>query len=106
MSIDFKGSWLLRGSGESDDGARPWHNEITTNRAVWGALVHCTVLLILTVTLPVLSDVLECENPGAAGGALVAAGTLLTPLSVGVTRVGYSRLRRERWRSQRRLAGE
>jgi len=57
-------------------------NEITGNRYVWGALSLCTLLLLLAVYLPGLSDVLKVVDPGLSGWGLVAIMSLL-PLVVG-----------------------
>lgn len=52
-------------------------NEITTNLYVWGALLLCTILLLLAVYLPGLSDVLNTTNPGLNGWLLVLGMSLL-----------------------------
>jgi Ca2+-transporting ATPase len=58
------------------------HNDVTTNRYVWAALVTCTVLLIAAVYLPGLSSVLKLLDLGLAGWMLVAALSIV-PLVVG-----------------------
>ncbi len=57
-------------------------NDITQNRFVWGAVVLCTVLLLLAVYLPGFNDVLGVVDPGATGWALVVGFSVL-PLIVG-----------------------
>lgn len=52
-------------------------NEITTNPYVWGALVLCTILLLLAVYLPGLSDLLNTTNPGLNGWLLVLGMSIL-----------------------------
>jgi len=52
-------------------------NEITRNRWIWGALVLCLILVLAAVYLPVLSDVLELENPGPAGWAIILPASLV-----------------------------
>ncbi len=63
-------------------GSRLFHNEITRNPWVWGALGLCAALLVAAVYLPGLSDVLETRAPGSAGWALLF-GTSLIPLVFG-----------------------
>jgi len=57
-------------------------NDITANRAVWGALALCTGLLLLAVYLPGLSGILKLSAPGGHGWALVAVMSL-APLTAG-----------------------
>ncbi|MCA9969913.1 MAG: cation-transporting P-type ATPase, partial [Anaerolineales bacterium] len=47
-----------------DIATNPLRNKITTNPTIWGALTLCTLLLLLAVYLPGLSDVLQTDNPG------------------------------------------
>jgi Ca2+-transporting ATPase len=57
-------------------------NEITRNRFVWGALLLCSALLLMTVYVPGLSHVLKVSNPGLAGWTVVIVMSLL-PLAIG-----------------------
>jgi Ca2+-transporting ATPase len=61
-------------------------NEITRNRFVWGALLLCTALLLMTVYVPGLSHVLKVANPGLAGWAVVLVMSLLPVLIAGIYR--------------------
>jgi Ca2+-transporting ATPase len=61
-------------------------NEITRNRFVWGALLLCTALLLMTVYVPGLSHVLKVVNPGLAGWAVVLVMSLLPVLIAGIYR--------------------
>ncbi len=65
-----------------DRGSGVLRNDLTANRAVWGALVLCTGLLLLAVYLPGLSGILKLSGPGGRGWGLVAAMSL-TPLTAG-----------------------
>lgn len=67
-----------------DPDSNPLRNDITQNPFVWGAVVLCTVLLLLAVYLPGFNDVLGVVDPGATGWALVAGFSVL-PLIVGQT---------------------
>lgn len=75
--------------------ARLWHvfnmrdpnsplirNEITTNPYVWGALVLCTGLLLLSVYVPPIATVLQVQPPTARQWWLIA-GTSLLPVAIG-----------------------
>jgi Ca2+-transporting ATPase len=62
-------------------------NEITRNRFVWGALLLCTALLLMTVYVPGLSHVLKVANPGLAGWAVVLVMSLLPVLIAGIYRL-------------------
>ncbi|MBS3818146.1 cation-transporting P-type ATPase [bacterium] len=57
-------------------------NDVTKNPYIWGALALCVGLLLSAVYLPVLSEVLSVEVPGAAGWGLIL-GMSLIPLVVG-----------------------
>lgn len=64
-----------------DLGTNLFRNEITTNPYIWGALVLCTLLLLIAVYLPGLSDVLKTTNPGVNGWLLVLGLSLLPTLT-------------------------
>jgi Ca2+-transporting ATPase len=66
-------------------------NEITRNRFVWGALLLCSVLLLMTVYVPGLSHVLKVSNPGLAGWTVVIVMSLLPVFIGGIYRVFASR---------------
>jgi len=57
-------------------------NDITRNRWVWGALILCTVLLLMATYVPFMQTILQTVNPGMTGWALVIVGSL-APLIIG-----------------------
>jgi Ca2+-transporting ATPase len=59
-----------------------FNNAIIRNPFIWGALALCTVLLLLTLYVPILSSVLKVANPGFQGMALMFGMSLL-PLVAG-----------------------
>jgi len=68
-------------------------NAIIRNPFIWGAIALCTVLLLMTLYVPVLSTVLKVVNPGFAGMTLVAVMSLL-PLVIGQLVLGLPFVRR------------
>jgi Ca2+-transporting ATPase len=66
-----------------DPGSRPWNNEITRNKWVWGAVALCIVLLIVPFYIPVVREVLSLAPLGWEHLWLVAAGGLF-PAVMGV----------------------
>ncbi len=58
------------------------NNAVVKNPFVWGALVLCTILLAMTLMVPILSTVLKVAYPGFEGMALVLIMSLL-PLIAG-----------------------
>jgi Ca2+-transporting ATPase len=66
-----------------DPGARPWNNEITRNKWVWGAVALCILLLIVPFYIPVVREVLSLAPLGWEHLWLVAAGGLF-PAVMGV----------------------
>ncbi len=54
-----------------DDKQQWLNNEITTNKWVWLALALCSILLLIAVYTPVLSEVLQLIAPDAKGWVLV-----------------------------------
>jgi Ca2+-transporting ATPase len=62
-------------------------NDITRNRFVWGALLLCTGLLLMTVYVPGLSHVLKVADPGLSGWGVVIAMSLLPVVIGGVIRL-------------------
>jgi len=57
------------------------NNEVTRNIWIWLALALCLVLVLVAVYTPVLSDVMELSDPGAAGWLVIIIGSLV-PLLV------------------------
>jgi len=66
--------------------ASPIRNTVVQNPYVWGAIVLCTLLLLLAVHLPILANVLSI-TPLPLGGWLLVAGGSLVPLVIGQTRL-------------------
>ncbi|MFP4298252.1 MAG: cation-translocating P-type ATPase [Spirulinaceae cyanobacterium] len=54
-----------------DDDTPIFRNEVTTNPYIWGALLLCTVLLLLAVYIPGLAGVLGVVHPGWQGWGIV-----------------------------------
>ena len=80
MTLGFTRLWHVfnmrnRGSGL-------FHNEITQNPYVWGALILCSGLLLLALYLPGLSNVLETAKPTLIGWLLIM-GMSFVPLIIG-----------------------
>jgi P-type Ca2+ transporter type 2C len=69
-------------------------NEVTRNPWIWGAFILCVGLLAAAVYVPILSEVLGTEEPGAAGWMLVLTLSL-TPVLVGQTLRAISQIRRK-----------
>jgi Ca2+-transporting ATPase len=67
-----------------DFGSGLLHNDITSNRYVWGALLLCIGLILVTVYVPGLALVLKVTDPGLTGWSLII-GASLFPLVVGQT---------------------
>ncbi|NDJ77306.1 MAG: cation-transporting P-type ATPase [Chloroflexi bacterium] len=65
-----------------DRASNIWRNDITRNPYVWGALVLCTVLLLLATYVPGVNDVLGVVDPKATGWAIVLGFSVL-PLLIG-----------------------
>jgi Ca2+-transporting ATPase len=57
-------------------------NDITSNPWMWGAWALCIALLLAAVYLPGLSDILQTQDPGAAGWGLIL-GLALIPAVIG-----------------------
>jgi Ca2+-transporting ATPase len=70
-----------------------FNNAIIRNPFIWGALALCTVLLFLTLYVPVLSSVLKVANPGFQGMALMFCMSLL-PLVAGQLFISLFRSKR------------
>ncbi len=59
-----------------------WRNDVTQNPFVWGAVLLCTGLLLAALKVPILSTVLNLEQPGADGWLLIIIFSLI-PLWAG-----------------------
>ena len=57
-------------------------NEVTGNPFIWMALGFCSLLLLSTVCVPMISEVLRTEHPGIGGWVLIVLASLI-PLLVG-----------------------
>lgn len=57
-------------------------NAIIRNPFIWGALVLCSFLLLLTVFVPFLAEILKVSNPGYVGW-IVILGMSVLPLLAG-----------------------
>lgn len=91
LTLAFAQLWHVFDMRDVDTGLL--RNEITGNPYVWGALALCTVLLILAVYLPILSDVLNTVDPGLNGWLLVLGMSLL-PMIAGqiLKEMGYGKI--------------
>jgi Ca2+-transporting ATPase len=61
-------------------------NEITRNIWIWLAIALCLGLVIVAVYTPVLSDVMELSDPGAAGWLVIVVGSLVPLVAAPVVR--------------------
>jgi len=80
LTLAFAQLWHVFNMRERSSGM--FNNTITRNPFIWGALALCTVLLCLTLYVPILSSVLKVANPGFQGMALMFGMSLL-PLVAG-----------------------
>ncbi|MGB7414381.1 MAG: cation-translocating P-type ATPase C-terminal domain-containing protein, partial [Thermosynechococcaceae cyanobacterium] len=80
LTLAFARLWHVFNMRELNSGL--FHNEITTNPHIWGALVICTGLLLAATYAPGLSTVLQLVNPGIQGWGLIL-GSSLVPLVLG-----------------------
>jgi Ca2+-transporting ATPase len=62
-------------------------NEVTSNPYVWGAIALGTVLLILTIYIPVLSGVLRTAKPGIEGWGIILVMSLIPLLLAQIIKV-------------------
>ncbi len=65
-----------------DAGSGLFRNEITRNKYVWGALLLCTVIILVAVYFTPLAHVLKVLNPGRDGWTLIAVMSIL-PMVLG-----------------------
>jgi len=80
LTLAFAQLWHVFNMRERGSGLT--QNAMVKNPFVWGALVLCTFLLLLTIYVPLLSTVLKVANPGMIGMALVLGMSFL-PLVFG-----------------------
>ncbi|MGJ8723219.1 MAG: cation-translocating P-type ATPase [Roseibacillus sp.] len=73
---------LLHVFNITERGSRIFHNEITRNSWVWGALALCLLILSCALFLPLPATVLSLTIPGKVGWTLIAIGSFF-PLLVG-----------------------
>lgn len=57
-------------------------NDITRNPIVWGALLLCTILILMTVYFRPLGEILKVSDPGFCGWFIILTASLI-PLVVG-----------------------
>ena len=75
LTLSFTQLWHvfnMRGPGSGF-----FHNSITRNPFIWGALLLCTGLVMAAVYFPPLAAVLKLTDPGGRGWLIVAAMSLL-----------------------------
>jgi P-type Ca2+ transporter type 2C len=58
-------------------GSNPFRNDVVANPWIWGALVLCTVLLLVAVFVPPVAQVLGVAPPSADGWMLILGWSLL-----------------------------
>ena len=89
LTLAFAQLWHVFNMRDRSSGV--FSNAVVRNPFIWGALALCTVLLLLTVYVPLLADILKIANPGFAGWMLIAGFSFL-PLIVGqVVLIGLKR---------------
>ncbi|ACK70364.1 ATPase, P-type (transporting), HAD superfamily, subfamily IC [Gloeothece citriformis PCC 7424] len=59
-----------------------FRNEVTQNPYIWGALVLCSILLLIGVYVPPIAQVLVLVHPGLEGWGLILGASLI-PLIIG-----------------------
>ena len=80
LTLAFAQLWHVFNIREKD--STVLNNAIIKNPFVWGALVLCSVLLALTLLVPILSTVLRVAYPGHEGMGLVLVMSFM-PLVIG-----------------------
>lgn len=88
LTLAFAQLWHVFNMREH--GSHFFHNDITRNPFVWGALVLCIGLLLTAVYFPPLATVLKVINPGIRGWGLILVmsmipfitGQVLKPLKI------------------------
>jgi Ca2+-transporting ATPase len=81
LTLAFAQLWHVFNMRDHDTGII--NNDVVQNPWVWGALVLCTVLLLLAVYIPGFANILSVENPGAEGWVLII-GLSLAPFLAGL----------------------
>lgn len=100
ISLGFTRLWHVFNMREPGTGI--FRNEITQNKYVWGALAFCTVLLVIAVYVPGLSDALQTVDIGVNGWLLIL-GTSLIPLIIGQIVESLKNRRNQRHEKKRTL---
>jgi Ca2+-transporting ATPase len=80
LTLAFAQLWHVFNMREKN--SRLFHNNIIRNPYVWGALILCSVILLLAVYIPGISNVLKIVNPGFRGWILII-GMSFIPLFIG-----------------------
>jgi Ca2+-transporting ATPase len=86
LTLAFAQLWHVFNMREKSSGIL--NNAITRNPFVWGALVLCSVLLMLAIYVPILATVLKVGHPGFDGMVVVLFMSLL-PLIVGQVVISF-----------------
>jgi Ca2+-transporting ATPase len=73
--------WNMR-----DAGSPVFNNTIFRNGYVWGAILLCSVLILLAVTVSPISVVLDVRFPPAAGWLVILAASLVPTLLIQAVR--------------------
>jgi len=90
LTLAFAQLWHVFNMRERDSSM--FNNAIIRNPFIWGALALCTVLILMTLYVPILSSVLKVANPGFQGMTLMFGMSLL-PLVAGQLFAALSRSR-------------
>lgn len=80
LTVAFSRLWHV--FNMRSQGSALLRNEVTRNPFVWGALVLCIVLLLVSLYVPALANVLKLQNLGLQGWMLIL-GMSLIPLILG-----------------------
>ncbi|MGM0399935.1 MAG: cation-translocating P-type ATPase [Chloroflexota bacterium] len=80
LTLAFAQLWHVFNMRAGD--TRLFHNDIVQNPWVWGALILCTILLLMAIYLPGFATLLKVEYPGDDGWGLIV-GLSFLPLVIG-----------------------
>ena len=80
LTLAFAQLWHVFNMRDKNSGL--FNNAIVRTPFIWGALLLCSSLLLITVYVPLLAEVLRLSNPGYTGWGLVIGMSLL-PLLLG-----------------------